>query len=135
MAPHVLLVLTYSLIYQLFVLQVAYNKQFEALQAKLKDCVEKQSTSMEGLAKLSEQLGNDAEPQNFDDVERSNDMVDDDEVETKKEPEVKKPSGVNKAPKCKARMGRKYSHMHKAKGATKAKVEKPKKKPKYFCQF
>lgn len=117
------------------ILQVAYNKQFEALQAKLKDCVEKQSTSMEGLAKLSEQLGNDVEPQNFDDVDRSNNMVDDDEVETKKALEVKKASGENKAPRSKSRVGRKYSYMHKAKGASKAKAENPKKKPKYFCQF
>lgn len=84
---------------------------------------------------MSEQLGNDAEPQSFDDIDRSNDMVDDNASEMKKAEETKLPSGENKAPRCKSRMGRKYSYIHKGKGVTKAKAEKPKKKPKYFCQF
>ena len=101
----------------------------------MKECVEKQSTSMEGLAKLSEQLGNDVEPQNFDDIDRSNDMVEDSVGETKKVEETKKAAGENKAPRSKSRMGQKYSYIHKGKGSTKAKAEKPKRKPKYFCQF
>jgi len=106
---------------------------------------------MEGLERLSKQLGSTAaddeavvEPQNFDDVTKSNTddsmAVDGDEkgiadaLETTTAP-VRDLKGENKAPRKKARRGAKYAYMHKGKGTPKVKDEKLKKKPKYFCQF
>ena len=111
------------------------------VQEKLEECVNKQSTSMEGLTRLSKQLGNDElpEPQDFDDVNKSNTMVVDDgegvvdalETTTARVGDLK---GENKAPKRKHRRGKKYSYMLRAKGEQK-KPHKEKPKPKYFCQF
>lgn len=130
----------------------------EKIQSKLKECIEKQSTSMEGLERLSKQLGNSElpEPQSFDDVNKSNQetMVvennGEDDNENKNETlgvadaletttarvvaEEGELKGENKAPFRKTRRGRKYSYMLKAKGGRKKKTkERP--KPKFFCQF
>lgn len=136
--------------------QVAHEKNFAHLQAKLKECIAKQSTSMDGLERLAQQLGNDEdaspELQNFDDVTKSNTTTNDgsstmiveggdedgvaDANETTTARVVTDGKGENKAPAKKHRRGRKYSYMHHGKGEPKNKdSEKPKKKPKYFCQF
>jgi hypothetical protein len=115
------------------------------VQENLKKCIEKQSTSMEGLLRVSKQLGNSdvPEPQSFDDMkERSNMMVEDGkegvvdalETTTARMTADKDLKGENKAPRRKARKGRKYSDMLRAKGAAK-KEQKEKPKPKFFCQF
>ena len=110
---------------------------------------------MEGLKRLSKQLGNSdlPEPQNFGDSNNTNKTVDSmavedgvadaletttavvgGEEEEKAATTTKDLRGENKAPRKKSRRGRKYSYMLKGKGARKKEeLEKP--KPKYFCQF
>jgi hypothetical protein len=98
---------------------------------------------MDGLERLSKQLGHSEvpEPQNFDD--NSNKMVEDnnsggiaDALETTAaSPRPSDLKGENKAPVKKSRRGRKYSYMHKGKGQGKQQESQEKPKPKYFCQF
>ena len=133
---------------------MAHEKNFAALQGKLKECIAKQSASMDGLERLAQQLGNDddasPELQNFDDVTKSNTTTTNgsgtmivegedgvaDANETTTARVATDGKGENKAPAKKHRRGRKYSYMHRGKGEPKNKdSEKPKKKPKYFCQF
>ncbi|CAB9504549.1 expressed unknown protein [Seminavis robusta] len=112
----------------------AYNKNMELTQKNLKDCIEKQSTSMEGLQRLSKQLGNSETPtpQDFD---SKMDGGVADALETTTAPvNTDLLRGENKAPKRKAHKAKKYSHMLKARGVSK-KEKKEKPKPKFFCQF
>ena len=128
-----------------FHLQVAYNKYMSQIQEKLQTCIENQSTSMEGLARLSKQLGNSdlPEPQSFDDVNERNTMMVEDgkegvadalETTTARVAGEKDVRGENKAPRKKSGKGRKYSHMLRAKGVCK-REQREKPKPKFFCQF
>ena len=92
---------------------------------------------MDGLERLSKQLGHTEvpEPQNFDN--KTNDKMAVEGVADALETTVTtRPSGVNKAPPKKTRKGRKYSYMHRGKGPRgKDQDQKEKPKPKYFCQF
>lgn len=115
----------------------------EKVQAKLKECIEKQTSSMEGLERLSKQFGHTdvPEPKNFDDNQSNKMMVDGERAvadaletttaTTKAAADLK---GENKTPLRKTRRGRKYSYMLRGKGESK-KEKKEKPKPKYFCQF
>lgn len=136
------------------------------VQTQLKQCLDRQSSSMTGLIKLSEQLGTSSgetplEPQQIlDNINKTtssnnandnNNMIIEGEEEagvadaletTTASVENTKTSsssasnlkGENKAPRRKARGGRKYNYMLKAKGKPREeKKEKP--RPKFFCQF
>jgi hypothetical protein len=110
----------------------------EQTQEKIKECISKQSTTMEGLERLSKQLGNSMSPEPRDFNDEKNSMTVEngvaDALETTEAPVARDFKGENKAPKRKTRLGRKYSYMLRAKGVSKGeKLEKP--KPKFFCQF
>lgn len=130
--------------------QEAYDKNMVKVQAKLKECIDRQSSSMTGLEKLSEQLANGEgpEPQNFDDTNKSNKndnmIVEEDDKElgvadaletTTATVPAADLKGENKAPRRKTRRGKKYSYMLKAKGQQKSEEKKEKPRPKFFCQF